>query len=162
MRPTEPASPAPRFGLLRPVARGLALSALLACGGPPPPAAPDPAPVAPVVSAAPAAGSSPGGPDPRAMYAGCVDRVEGPSAAGECSDDAGCATAGCGGELCVSAATASSGLSTTCEQRPCFAALDRCTCQQGACTWTIKDSLPALPPHARPGPLPPRASDAPR
>ncbi|MFM2249017.1 MAG: hypothetical protein RL071_5092 [Pseudomonadota bacterium] len=91
------------------------------------------------------------------MYAGCVERVEGPSTAGECSADAGCATAGCGGELCVSAATAAAGIATTCEQRPCFAALDRCTCQSGSCVWTVKDSLPATPPHARPG-LPPRTS----
>ncbi len=105
------------------------------------------------------AGAATTGPNPQRMYADCRERVEGPSTSGECTADAGCATAGCGGELCVSASAAASGISTTCEQRPCFQALDRCTCQSGQCTWTVKSSLPALPSNARPIQLPPKDAE---
>lgn len=117
------------------------------------PHAPDPAPPA---HADRSAGVP--GPDPAAMYAGCRERVEGASTAGECVADSDCAKAGCGGEVCVSVAVARAGLMTTCEQRPCFQALDRCTCQAGTCAWTVKTSLPPLPPNARPGLLPPRTA----
>ncbi len=115
-----------------------------------------------VAAASPAtemASAATAGPDPQRMYADCRERVEGPSTSGECTADAGCATAGCGGELCVSASAAASGISTTCEQRPCFQALDRCTCQSGQCTWTVKSSLPALPSNARPIQLPPKDAE---
>ena len=111
----------------------------------------EPAPVAPMPPTARRAALS--GPDPQALYAACRARVEGEEAAGECAADRDCAPAGCGGEVCVGAAVAAAGVMTTCEQRPCFQALDQCTCQQGQCRWTVKATVPAAPPHARPGPL---------
>lgn len=85
---------------------------------------------------------------PRALYAACRDRVELPEAAGECSSDADCVRAGCGSELCVSAAAAKD-LVGTCELPDCLSVLDSCGCNQGLCTWTLK--LPVAP---KPLPVP--------
>ena len=79
---------------------------------------------------------------PQGFYDSCRDRVEGPSTAGECSSDADCVPAGCSQEMCVSKATAGDGLMSPCEIAPCFQVLDSCTCQAGACTWTVKSELP--------------------
>ena len=149
----------------RPIrAHTLALTALVAwaasCAGPSTAVAPDAAkgevtPAAP----GPAAAPEPRRPDPKRMYADCRERVEGAEAPGECASDSDCATAGCGGELCISAANAAAGVSTTCEQRPCFQALDRCTCQATTCKWTVRAEVPALPANARPISLPPKDSE---
>lgn len=137
---------------------GLLLSAGCARLGPAPEAAGPP--VAPVVTpvAAPATaptplaeGATPANPAifaPRAIYAACRDRVELPEAAGECTSDADCVRAGCGSELCVSAASAKD-LVSTCELPDCLSVLDTCGCNQGLCTWTLK--LPVAP---KPLPVP--------
>lgn len=70
------------------------------------------------------------------LYAECRDRVELPEVAGECKSDADCATTGCGSEICTAKASVE-GLMTTCEDRPCFAALDVCGCQNGRCDWSL-------------------------
>jgi eight-cysteine-cluster-containing protein len=73
------------------------------------------------------------------LYAGCRDRVEGPTIPKECAADADCVTTGCSGEVCVARATAPT-VMTTCEILPCFSVLDACACQEGACVWTLKDA----------------------
>ena len=92
--------------------------------------------------------------DPADLYATCKDRVEGPSAAGECTTDADCVTAGCSGEVCAAKASAE-GLMTTCEIRPCFAALDTCGCVEGVCSWALKEGpVSPLPGGGQPVQLP--------
>lgn len=163
VRMPRAASPGPSRWV--PLSFALSFLIALGCAGGPS-ASPAPAGPPPSLGAAAEPGSAEGaaaaaasGPDPQAMYADCRERVEGPGAAGECASDLDCAAAGCGGELCVAAATAAAGISTTCEQRPCFQALDRCACQAGQCSWTVKTSLPPLPPNARPMQLPPKGPD---
>ena len=141
-------------------AQTLVLSALLAwataCWGPATTAelVADEAAVAPAEPSPAAPAPAPLRPDPQRMYADCWERVEGAESPGECARDSDCATAGCGGELCISAANAAAGVSTTCEQRPCFQALDRCICQANTCQWTVRAEVPALPANARPITLP--------
>lgn len=109
------------------------------------PEAPAPAPVEVPAEAPPEAKTPPPVSFPRTpqgFYDSCRDRVEGPSEAGECSADADCVAAGCSQEMCVSTATAGDGLVSPCEIAPCFQVLDTCTCQQGTCSWTVKDELP--------------------
>lgn len=73
--------------------------------------------------------------DPAALYAACRERVEGPSAPGECVNDADCAPTGCSREVCAKA-----GLEwmTACDVEPCFAVLDRCGCVDGVCSWSVR------------------------
>ena len=78
--------------------------------------------------------------NPESLYETCRVRVEGSSESGECKTDADCATAGCSSEVCVSKATAASGLNTTCEVLPCFSVLDSCGCIEGTCSWALKES----------------------
>lgn len=118
-----------------------------------PPVAPVVTPVAgPVTAPAPPPeGAAPANPAifaPRALYAACRDRVELPEAAGECSVDADCVRAGCGGDVCVTTQAAKD-LVTTCDVPDCASVLDSCGCHEGLCTWTLK--LPVAP---KPLPLP--------
>jgi len=81
-------------------------------------------------------------PTPASLYAECQQRVEGKQAEGECEKDEDCKTAGCGQEVCVTAANAAD-VMTTCEAKLCFKVLDSCGCHDGQCTWTLKDEVPA-------------------
>jgi eight-cysteine-cluster-containing protein len=111
----------------------------VACSGSPPPATtPEPAP-APAPEAAPE--PAPKKVSAQSMYDECKGRVEGPSAAGECTKDDDCAVGGSSGEVCVTTLFAAE-LVTAAEKMPCFAVLDTCTCQKGTCTWTVKDEVP--------------------
>lgn len=78
--------------------------------------------------------------NPESLYETCKVRVEGLSEAGECTTDADCVSVGCSSEVCVSTATAASGLNTTCEVLPCFSVLDSCGCIEGTCSWALKES----------------------
>ena len=92
--------------------------------------------------------------DPASLYETCRGRVEGPEQDGECDDDDDCATAGCSGEVCATT-EAVAGLMTTCEVRPCFAALDSCGCVEGRCSWSLKDGpVSPLPGGGQPISLP--------
>jgi eight-cysteine-cluster-containing protein len=94
--------------------------------------------------------------DPVELYQSCKTRVEGPEETGECRIDADCATAGCSGEVCATK-EAVAGLMSTCEVRPCFAALDTCGCIEGVCSWTLKSGpVSPLPGGGRSMPLPPQ------
>ncbi len=127
----------------------LASMLVMACrtAGPAPSAAPAPAPSVGVEAAAsPERGALRGdAPPPQRgkmeLYAGCRDRVEGPTLPKECASDADCVASGCSGEVCV-ARTVAPTVMTTCEILPCFAVLDACGCQEGACVWTLKDAAP--------------------
>jgi eight-cysteine-cluster-containing protein len=82
------------------------------------------------------------------------DRLEGPEAAGECTQDADCQAAGCSGEVCVTVASAAD-VMTLCEVLPCQAVLEACRCQDTLCRWTLRSSeappqSPAGPPVAPP------------
>ena len=127
---------------------------LLACGrdqpSPPlqhisettPTVAPDvPPPASKVLPTAPAREA----PTPQELYAQCEARVEGSEVVGECVSDEDCSSAGCGGEVCTTAAVAA-GLTTTCEARICFQVLKECGCQEGRCRWTLTDDAPSLQP----------------
>lgn len=92
---------------------------------------------------------------PEELYAACRERVEGMEKADECKVDADCASAGCGGEVCVTVAEKANVI-TTCEERPCFQVLDTCGCHEGKCTWTVKAEVPAPTPGPA-GALPPTA-----
>ncbi|MCA9572034.1 MAG: eight-cysteine-cluster domain-containing protein [Myxococcales bacterium] len=111
--------------------RSILAAFLVACGGTTPPA---PAPPEPFVAPAP----TPSSPSAAELYAECGEAVEGPSSPGECTSDADCATVGCSGEMCVTAAVAQSGVMTPCLERPCHAVLDRCGCVDGMCSWSLK------------------------
>lgn len=76
------------------------------------------------------------------LYAECQTRVEGPQKDDECKVDADCAKAGCGQEVCTTAAEAAN-ITTTCEDKLCFKILDTCGCHEGECTWTLKPEVPA-------------------
>jgi len=111
---------------------------LVGCGGeaPPevpedPPEAPPPPPPEPEVKL----------PSPDKLYAMCQDRVEKPQADGECTTDEDCVRAGCSSEVCTTAASAAE-LTTTCEDKLCFKALDTCGCVEGVCSWSLVDELP--------------------
>jgi eight-cysteine-cluster-containing protein len=82
-------------------------------------------------------------PTPQDLYAQCEGRVEGTEVDGECVSDDDCASAGCGGEVCTTAAAAA-GLTTTCEARLCFQVLDRCGCSEGRCRWSLTEAAPTL------------------
>jgi len=58
----------------------------------------------------------------------------------ECNTDADCATAGCSGQLCVTAEEAP-GIITTCEFREEYSCLKEtsCGCVEGQCNWTQTD-----------------------
>lgn len=105
---------------------------------------PPPAPVAPAPPPPPA------GMTPEGLYAKCEERVEQPQVAGECASDADCATGGCGGEVCTTAAAVPE-LMTTCEGRICFTVLDSCGCVDGMCRWSLKDKVPLDAVPAPPG-----------
>ena len=77
---------------------------------------------------------------PAALYAECEARVEGPQQAGECSTDAECSTGGCSGEVCATSKAVAE-LMTSCDRKRCFDVLDRCGCNEGECTWTLKDAV---------------------
>jgi eight-cysteine-cluster-containing protein len=98
-------------------------------------------------------------PTPASLYAECKDRVEGVGAPGECASDADCQKAGCGAEVCTTVAAAKD-VTTTCENKPCFAVLDTCGCHEGQCTWTLKAEIPTPAPGATrlPPTLPPTGS----
>jgi eight-cysteine-cluster-containing protein len=108
----------------------------LGCSTPSEPQSPSPEPAPPPVDPAASPASTA---DPQALYDACGPAVEGPGEAGECSTDADCAAIGCSRELCVSQATAASGISTACIERPCHAVLDACGCVDGQCSWSLKD-----------------------
>ena len=92
--------------------------------------------------------------DPLDLYNSCKERVEGRETPGECTSDADCVKAGCSGEVCVAAELAA-GMMTTCEVRPCFAALDACGCVEGLCRWSLKEGpISPLPGGGRPMPVP--------
>jgi len=76
--------------------------------------------------------------DPVKAYEECKTRVEGVSTEGECAADTDCVATGCSKELCVSKVAAADGLVSPCEVLPCFAVLDTCGCQEGACVWSVK------------------------
>lgn len=78
---------------------------------------------------------------PASLYAECKDRVEQPQTEGECTKDEDCATGGCGQEVCTTAVAAAE-LMTTCEARLCFQVLDTCGCNDGVCSWSLKDEIP--------------------
>ena len=82
-------------------------------------------------------------PSPQELYDSCQERVEGRQKEGECTVDADCKTAGCGSEVCTTVANAAE-VMTTCEDKICFKILDTCGCNEGMCTWTIKDKLPVM------------------
>lgn len=44
-------------------------------------------------------------------------------------------------EICTTTLAAADLISTA-ELRPCFRVLDTCSCQEGVCSWTLKDTLP--------------------
>lgn len=96
------------------------------------------------VAAAPGSGSGFGGApfDPRSLYEGCRERVEGTEADGECAADADCVKTGCSSELCI-AKSAAAGVMSTCEVRTCFQVLESCTCQGGHCRWVVGARRPA-------------------
>ncbi len=75
-----------------------------------------------------------------ALYGACKQRVEGPSASGECSTDADCVRTGCSQEVCVAASQGD--VVTTCEILPCFQVLDACSCREGLCSWSLKVDVP--------------------
>ena len=102
--------------------------------------APAPAPAPEVKPAEPEATAD--APTPESLYAECQQRVEGKQAEGECEKDEDCKTAGCGQEVCVTVANATD-VMTTCEAKPCFTVLDSCGCNEGQCTWSLKDEIPA-------------------
>ncbi len=83
------------------------------------------------------------GEDPtvEALYQQCLERVEGREADNECTADTDCIAAGCSTEICTTKAAAE-GLMSTCENRPCFAVLDSCGCDQGRCQWSLKSAVP--------------------
>jgi eight-cysteine-cluster-containing protein len=81
-------------------------------------------------------------PTPASLYAECQQRVEGKQVEGECEKDEDCKTAGCGTEVCVTVANAAD-VMTTCEDKLCFKVLDTCGCNEGQCTWSLKDEIPA-------------------
>jgi eight-cysteine-cluster-containing protein len=85
-------------------------------------------------------------------YSRWHDRLELPEADGECTTNADCAVAGCGGEVCVSGARVAE-VVTTCEVLPVFQVLDHCACQRARCAWQIKGS-PALTPIRVPAAAP--------
>jgi eight-cysteine-cluster-containing protein len=92
--------------------------------------------------------------DSKDLYGMCRERVEGRETPGECVSDADCQKAGCSGEVCVAVPQAA-GMMTTCEIRPCYAALDSCGCQEGLCRWTLKEGpIDPLPGGGQPIPLP--------
>jgi len=85
------------------------------------------------------------GPTPQMLYDQCHDRLEGVEVDGECTADADCGTGGCSQEVCVTAANTSDVI-TTCEILPCFGAVEACGCNEGRCTWNLKQQLePMLP-----------------
>lgn len=98
-------------------------------------------------------------PTPASLYAECLERVEGVGAAGECASDADCQKAGCGAEVCTTVAAAKD-VTTTCENKPCFAVLDACGCHEGQCTWSLKAEVPVPAPGSTrlPPTLPPTGS----
>lgn len=126
----DPAPPSPSLAVDAAVA-----PAAEAPAPPPPPASTDA--TAPSSTTAAQASDAPMA-DPATLYETCRGRVEGPERDGECESDADCATAGCSGEVCATA-DAVAGLMTTCEVRPCFAALDACGCVEGRCSWSLKE-----------------------
>lgn len=75
--------------------------------------------------------------DPATLYAACKERVEGKTTDNECASSADCAPVGCSHEVCVLKGT---DLNTLCDTQPCFAVLDRCECNAGHCTWSLKES----------------------
>ncbi len=99
---------------------------------------------------------------PEGLYASCLDRVENPQEGGECEQDTDCAVGGASGEVCTTSAAAAD-LMTSAERRRCFTVLDACGCREGACTWSIQDTVPqdapALP--SKPATLPPTGGPPP-
>jgi eight-cysteine-cluster-containing protein len=108
---------------------------------PPEPAVPEAAPTPDAPPLEPP--SVTGEPTPGLLYERCRDRVEQPEADGECTNDADCASSGCGSEVCTTAAAATD-LMTTCEIRQCFSVLDSCGCVKGRCTWSLKTEVPPM------------------
>ncbi|MEQ1567284.1 MAG: hypothetical protein ABMA64_16705 [Myxococcota bacterium] len=138
--------------------RSLVALTLIGCAGPgkstetptdAPVDAPDPVP-------APAEPAPVATQTPQALYDECVGRVEQPQADAECKVDADCAPAGCGNEVCTTAAEKAN-VMTTCEDKLCFKVLDTCGCHDGHCTWTLKAEVPAaqIPVNPLPSSLPP-------
>lgn len=82
-------------------------------------------------------------PTPESLYEDCEGRVEGRQSEGECTTDADCKTGGCSQEVCTTNALAAD-LMTTCEARICFQVLDACGCNDGVCSWSLKDEIPPL------------------
>ncbi|HHO52113.1 MAG TPA: hypothetical protein ENK18_14870, partial [Deltaproteobacteria bacterium] len=106
----------------------------------PEPAEPEPAEPEPEPAATPAS-----------LYQACMDRVEQPEAAAECTTDEDCQKAGCSQEVCTTAVAAAE-INTACDIQPCFSILDACGCTEGTCSWTLKEELPAGKAPANPLP----------
>ena len=83
-----------------------------------------------------------GGMGPAELYADCQERLENPQKDEECKTDADCGTAGCGNEVCTTAAEKGN-INTTCEDKLCFKILDACGCHEG--DWHIPVSHLAAP-----------------
>ena len=111
----------------------------IACGNPPPDAE---EPATPIEHRAEAPEPPVEARTPEELYEACRDRVELPEEDGECETDEDCTRAGCGQEVCTTVAAAED-LMSSCEMRPCFEILDTCGCNEGRCTWSIKDEVPA-------------------
>lgn len=75
------------------------------------------------------------------LYADCRDRVERPEAPSECTTNEDCTRTGGSMEICTTQVAAQDLISTA-ELRPCFRVLETCSCQEGMCSWTLKESLP--------------------
>jgi eight-cysteine-cluster-containing protein len=76
------------------------------------------------------------------------DRFEGTGSPNDCSADADCHSAGCGGEVC----SADAGVVTTCEVLPVSLPENTaCGCVEGQCQWWNADGI-TLPPLPEPAP----------
>lgn len=84
--------------------------------------------------------------DAAQLYGMCRDRVEGPESDGECASDEDCVAVGCSSEICTTR-DKGAGMMSTCDNKPCYAALDTCGCAAGRCQWSLKDGPiePTLP-----------------
>ena len=114
---------------------------LMSCAGSdrtvaPPSSSPPPAPVA----EAPAPIEAPVW-TVESLYDSCRERVERPEAQSECTTNEDCTRAGGSMEICTTTLAAQDLISTA-ELRPCFHVLEACSCQEGVCSWTLKDTLP--------------------
>ena len=121
----------------------LFLLLIAGCGGKST-ASPEPAPTeepAPAPDVTPEPVPEPAPATPASLYAECEQLVEGKTADGECKKAEDCEVAGCSKEVCVSVANAKD-VMTACVEKDCFKVLDTCGCNEGKCSWSLKDEIP--------------------